>query len=563
MPLLSPPDKNQKTQKIFHIADRADALIGRLFALLMYRGILVLVLLVVFVMGILSITPFERILREDAYVYVNKALEIVNRDFVPPRNNAVGWPLLLASLFALLQINDLFTAMFVARWVSIACVCASGWMIYVICKRLIKGKNKYQIAAAAAVCSFLSSPHLPDIAQDAMTEPLFIFFTLACIYFLVDDRTTVKSIVLSAVFAGLAYYVRPNGIFFIGTIIGVLLLRAVFDKTIQPKLFLIAVVVFFLVSAPHMVSRHQAYGSAFDYGENSKIFVDSYGQVWAPNIKAPTFLEYLKTHTLSDYFEKFIANGLWRVLTDLYNAMLPEFWAILLMASFFKYVLIRREKEYDAFYTWILISIMGLSLIYDVFGSTRHLVYLVPIIILASVGFLSSIDRDSQVKFSNIILLVVLLFSLGGLPWGWKIDIAHLRIPEIRDNWAVWAARNLDGNVVIIEGGDILESAQHYSEFTHQRKTILPFDQVQRKITSMRPGVYERLEDALPDFKQMGVKYVITDGSHIRRRPYLKEIQGEKWTGRFRHLKYFQRRPRGGVLYDVNIYKVCYDPKCS
>jgi hypothetical protein len=116
--------------------------------------------------------------------------------------------------------------------------------------------------------------------------------------------------------------------------------------------------------------------------------------------------------------------------------------------------------------------------------------------------------------------------------------------------------------VAIVEGGGLLEMAQHYSEFTRGKKVIIPFNQVDRKIKPMRPGIYRRLKDAMRDFEQLGIKYVITDGYFIRRRPYLKEIQNEEWAGRFRHLKFFESRIKGGVLYDVNIYKVCYDEKC-
>ena len=158
-----------------HIVDRADALIGRFFALLMYRGIGFGILLAVFVIGVIAVTPFERILREDAYVYVQKALEIINGDYVPPRSNAVGWPVLLAAIFALFGVDDLFTGMFVARWVSIACVCAFVGMMYAICKRLIRGENRYQVAALVAVCAFMSSRHSDDMALSALTEPVFTF----------------------------------------------------------------------------------------------------------------------------------------------------------------------------------------------------------------------------------------------------------------------------------------------------------------------------------------------------------------------------------------------------
>ena len=203
-----------------------------------------------------------------------------------------------------------------------------------------------------------------------------------------------------------------------------------------------------------------------------------------------------------------------------------------------------------------------MSLVFDIFGTVRHLIYMIPLILIVSVGFLSSMDRNSQVKFSNIILFVILLFNLSWMPKTFPINTRHVAIPESRDYWAIWGAQHLEGKVAIVEGGTLLEMAQHYSEFTRQKKVIIPFNLVDRKITYIRPGIYHRLKDAMREFEQLGINYVIADGYHIRRRPYLKEIQNEEWASRFRHLKFFESRIKGGVLYDVNIYKVCYDEKC-
>jgi hypothetical protein len=555
--------KTNVLDKLFQLVDRTDALIGRLIAICMYRNVGLVVLLTIYFIGMLTVTPFPRILREDAYVYVLKALEILNGDFTPPPSNHIGWPVMLAPVFALLQINDLFTAMFVARWLSFACVFGCFLVIYAICRRVIDGHNKYQIAAIVALCAFMSSIHCNFIVQSAMTEPAFLLFTMISIYFLVGARTTIKSVILASIFASLSYYVRPNGLFSIGVIVLFLLTRPELNKTIKVKFIFGAILVFFLVSAPHMINRYQAFGSAFSYGENSKIFVDNSTQLWAPSIKAPTFGEYVKTSSFADYYDKFIVKGLWQVLKLFYSAMLPKLWIIFFIASFLKTVFIVRDKKYDVFYIWILVSILGMSLVFHIFRSERHLIYLMPIILIVSVGFLSSMDRNSQVKFSNIVLFFILLFNLSWMPRALQpIPAGHLTIPEVRDNWAIWGAQHLEGKVAIVEGGDVLEIGQHYSEFNPERKIILPFDQVDRKISTIRPGNYARLKDALIEFEQLGIQYVITDGNHIKRRPYLKELQNEEWASQFRHLKYFRSRIKGSVLHDVNIYQVCYEGKC-
>ena len=549
--------------KLLHLVDKTDALIGRLFALCMYRNVGFVVLVAIYFIGMLPITPFPRILHEDAYAYVEKALEILSGDFTPPPRYHIGWPLMLAPVFALLQIDDLFTAMFAARWLSFACVLGSFIMIYVICKRLIEGHNKYQIAAIAALCTLMSTAFCTNIVRQAYSEPAFLLFNLISIYFLVDARATIKSVILATIFASLSYYVRPNGLFSIGAIALFLLTRSELDKTMKVKWALGAILVFFVVSAPHMISRYQTYGSVFSYGENSKILVDSSAQLWAPSIKAPTLVEYVKKSSFPDYYEKFIVKGLWQVLKTFYSGVMLKLWIIVFIASFIKTVIIVRDKKYDVFYVWILVSLLGLSMVFHVFKSGRHLIYLMPVVLIVSFGFFSSMDHNSRVKFSNIVLLVILIFNVSWMPRVLQpIPKGHLTIPEVIDDWAIWGAQHLEGKVAIVEGGNVLKISQHYSEFTPERKIILPFDQVDRKISYIRPGNYQRLEDALAEFKQLGIQYVITDGYHIKRRSYLRELKNEEWACRFQHLKYFKSWQKGSVLHDVNIYKVNFEGEC-
>ena len=41
-------------------------------------------------------------------------------------------------------------------------------------------------------------------------------------------------------------------------------------------------------------------------------------------------------------------------------------------------------------------------------------------------------------------------------------DENHIKVPQVKDTWALWVADNLEGNVALVEVGDILKMAQHY-----------------------------------------------------------------------------------------------------
>lgn len=543
--------------KIFFIIDKIDAWIGRLFTLLTYRGIGLVVLIVIYFIGLLSVTSFSTILREDSYVYTLTALEILNGNFLPPPATQIGWPLLLAAFFGFLQINDLFTAMLAARCLSFAFVAGVFLLMYGICRKCVAAYNKYQIAAVVAICTFMSTESSVNMTGSAMTEPAFIFFTLSSIYFLVDDQTTIKNVMLAAIFASLSYYVRLNGIFSIGIIAIFLLTRPELTKTLKAKYILVAILVFFMISAPHMIQRLQAYGSVFSFGLNSKIFL-SYPT--GGGFATPTLVEYANMSSFADLYQRFISLGLWRVLVDVYSSALPKIWVFIFIAGFLQTVLIIRDKKYDIFYLWAVLSMLGIALVFHVFRADRHLIYLVPIILIASVGFVSAADRNTPIKFSNVILFIMLLFNLSWLPRVMSpVSVEQFAIPAVHDEWAVWGARHLEGNVAIVEGGDLLRMAQHYGDFSPEDKTVLPFNGVEKTIETMRPGRYLKLQDALAEFKALEIRYVILDDKYIRMRPYLAQLRKSEWRKKFPHLKYFPGGTEGSLLRGINIYEVRLD----
>ena len=104
---------------------------------------------------------------------------------------------------------------------------------------------------------------------------------------------------LAAIFASLSYYVRLNGIFSIGVITIFLLTRPELIKTLKAKYILVAILIFFVVSPPHMIQRFQAYGSVFSFGLNSKIFL-SYPM--PGGFTTPTLVAYVRMSSFTDYY---------------------------------------------------------------------------------------------------------------------------------------------------------------------------------------------------------------------------------------------------------------------
>ena len=251
------------------------------------------------------------------------------------RPHAYGWPLFLAFFYWLLNVDNIFQAMFLARWVSIILTCCSVVLLGYFCKKMC-GPKKYEGACVVAVTAYVLCFHIHKVAKVSYTEPLFLVLTLCCFYFMVSARPLkYREIFLAALFAGLSYWVRANGLFQLFVLLAVIALWSYKDVFRMLKDSLLAVFVFAGVSAPYLIMRHLQFGSAFDYGPNSKYFVDNFMQVWDESIPVPTFLEYLSTHGWHDYYYKFIEYGLFQIfhfMPSLFND--TYHWLILLVSLF-------------------------------------------------------------------------------------------------------------------------------------------------------------------------------------------------------------------------------------
>ena len=534
-----------------------DRFIGVAYHLLMYKNIGILLYFIGLLFLFANITLFDRVLREDAFHYIYKGMEITNGDFGLVQFQTIGWPLLLSIVYKILGVKELFVAMYVARWVSILCICLSVIPISIICKKVLE--DKYSDGVCIIVLTAFSlSPLILFTGKHAMTEPLFLLLALLCIVFMVGDKIIVKNISFASFFASLSYYVKPNGIFLLGVILITLFIRGDSGKKVLLQNMALAFIVFLLVSSPHLIARYIEFGSAFDYGANSKYFVDSYKEVWADNIPKLSFIEYLRSHNFHDYYNKFIDKGLLHVINNIFsNGFVISIWRYLFVISIIISLVIKRNQRYYPLFILIVVSIIGLSFVFHIFGNYRHLIYLIPFFLIFASGALCGLEFIKHVKVVNIVITFVLAVTIINIPNIEFFKESHIGIPVVKDTWAVWAARNVTGNVAIVEGGDLLVMSQYYkpdSDKRIQRK----FGEVKQMIKPMRPGLYESMDHAIKDFKRMGINYVITDKGNIGRRPYLKEIKKDKWKHIFQHMNYFKHGDKGTVLFGVNIYKINY-----
>ena len=402
------------------------------------------------------------------------------------------------------------------------------------------------------------APRTPSPSFNALAEPLFFLCVLAItgLMFkaLADGCINLAYTALAAAASAVAYYVRPYGLFLFGAMVLVILLATRKSYRTMVVACSAAGGSFFLIVLPGLYARYAAFGSPFDYGANSKYFVAHYKHVWAENIASPSLWEYLTTHDWGDYYWKFVHEGLEVVLYYLQVGLLPLAWVTLAAAGAVTIFLTRRRALYFVPVA-VLVSIAGMSVIFHVYGSIRHLLYLAPLLLILAGAFFFVLER-TRFRVNNIAgtcMILIVIATTHDVGW-WRFQ--QLEIPQVKDHWAVWAAENLSGNVAIVEGGDLLKMSEHYA--SRGWRIARDFQWVEPRISTMRPGVHRDLTDALEIFKQRGIRYVITDDNHVRRRPYLREASNAEWVGVFKHLKYFRLGDKGAVLKNVNIYELIY-----
>jgi len=500
-----------------------------------------------------SATPFETVLREDAYVYLLKGFEITEGNWVPPLGHSVGWSAILAFFLKLFGIQSLYGGMVLSRILSILAIGFSIFPFSGLVNKLVDKKS-----AVIAVLGFALSPALIVTVSSKFagySEPAFILFVILTIYFLADSADSPLNLVIATILASLSYWLRPNGIFMLGVVL-LYSTYLVWCRKINWAFLLLIPFLFFLVSLPHLYTRYEAYGSAFDFGKNSQYFVDSHARVTTSITPAPyvSIFNYLSTHSISDYYHKFLVNGLFRIASQFYS-MLGTVWSLLFLLGCLNYLAINRFSKFYVIFVLFFVFVAGFTPVFEAYGIQRHLFVLAPFAFIISSKLL--IDLTGASKRNNLLVLSFILFLLLYAPLKTIIRGINITTPRVQDEWAIWAEDNLQGKIVIVEGNDLVEMNLINKKIGSTNLRNLSVEQL--GIDAFRPNSYNSLEDAMQDFKKMGVSYLMLDRENIKRRSYLYEVYKSEWSRNFILIQSFRSKPKDKwIIKDMDIFKIVY-----
>jgi hypothetical protein len=474
---------------------------------------LFVVILFIMSLGIrFLLTPYHQVLREDAYIYVMKGIEISHDNFTPSLTHSIGLPLFLGLFLRLFGTDSIFQNMLYARLISVVVGSASIFPLAAIGKRLL-GK----LGTLLLLVFFCFSTELILSSYSVYAEPLFMLLLLLVVIFIIKSTESRNWVLAASLFGALAYAVRPNGLFILPIIlISFFLMRKQIPQS-NSYYFLYIIAIFMLVSAPFLYPRYACFGSPFFYGENSKYFVDSYEQVWSNNIPIPSLVDYLKTHSFADYIEKFFVRGFLKSLAGFMSVM-P--WVLLPFVAYgiFKYC---RDALFISLTTILAVWLISVTPVYAVFSSARYFVPLIPIALIFGVkGIKRVLDK---IYFGGTALLVItvalVVSSLVRPVHQWRLY--HIANEDYA--WAKWAAENVRGKIAIVEGGDLI--MMHLPDAVVGGVGQMDIYAPESGLSIVRPGYFIEIRKAMDWLREIGTTHIALDDINIERRPYLKELK--------------------------------------
>ncbi len=513
----------------------------------------------------LYLTDFSIPLHSDNLAYALNAIAHTNGDFSQPPHRAIGWSLFLSPFFSFVDSDNFLDYSNLARSISIAVSTSTIFLIYGIGRKFF---DKRYAVVAASLFAFL--PHLNHNSTLGLSEPLFILVVLGSFYFLLNTKS--KYIVISLILAGLAYWIRLNGIviFFIISITYLLTFK-------KSQTFLrnygIALFFFILVLSPMLIQKNEQYGDPFHSSYQGTLFSENYEELIS-NIDTKTqtsAAEYIENAGFVNFINNFIFNGIVNSLGILSQLSFPYLFILIPFGILFSFRAFDQKSQYiKANWIFILSSIFSMCLIISIVPEKRFLFFLLPFLILFSVIPIQRVTEYGLSTFSfsrkqkdifliGVLILAIILSGLFTLKYE-KIDPV---LETEKMNFASFALEKLEGNALRDFGGATDYTAYHvlvnYNNFKDFKIDYWNDKDERNKFNFHEIGVSaENLDELIINGEKQELKYLISNENETFYYPFVDSIYDNETNYPFL-VKIFDSNNLGYTKLKIKIFEIDYD----
>ena len=290
----------------------------------------------------------------------------------------MGWSLFVSMFFGFIDSENLLDYSNTIRVLSIGVATFSIPMMYLVGRKFFDARYSLLLSSL-----FAFEPHLNYNSGFGLSEPLFHLAIIGSFYFILNKNT--RFIIISLFLAGIAYWIRINGIFvfIVITIIYFITLRK------SPNLFRnygIGVVLFLLVISPILFERNEEFGDPFYSDYKNTVFAGSPElMVSEVSKKQLTYsaLDYIEENGLFSFIQTFILQGFYNSLKLISALSFPYLFILIPFGIIFSFRAFDQNTNYiKSNWIFILVSLASLTIVLAMLPDRRHLLYLLPFLMI-------------------------------------------------------------------------------------------------------------------------------------------------------------------------------------
>jgi len=421
--------------------------------------------------------------------------------------------------------------------------------------------QKYSLVAASLLAF---EPHINFRAGFGFADSLFIPLVILTAYFILNKNN--KLTIISFIFAGLMWWVRPEGVIILVPLSIIFFMINKKSKSLIPK-YIFCIFVFILISSPFLIQRENQFDDPFYFYYNDHLFVDDYATegLQRPNNSALDFVE--KNGTF-EFLNTFLINGAGNVIEQTLRLSFPYILILFPFGMLFSLRAFDQESSYIKS-NWILFITYAAFMIIPlaVINERRFLFALLPFLIIFSVLPIQRVVEYGLSTFSfskrnkNIFLVIVLVIIL-------LLSSMFMLRYDVKDPVEEFEKMEFSNFLTNDISGLILDSPSHRT-FNHGYFTIEKLDNPQenfKKYKMSQPFVTESgnklssmkgttLNEIILDAKIQNAKYLLVDNQDIE--PLKKLYENDNSYDYL--IKIYDTKEQGMERITIKVFEINYD----